>query len=153
MREAINRVPMDVATQFRRPASLGLDTYILVQTLPEIVVGLFPVRLTQQRTPAFLVLPQASNANAGIICIGSHNVTIANGIELAAGQGFLLSTMPTPQQQMMGAMGPGIMPQMMDASAGGLTYMLFDMYDIVVVATVPGQMLRVMFMSPPRGRR
>lgn len=143
---------MDVAGRFREPASLGPDTYILVQTLPEIVVGLFPVRLTQQRTPAFLVLPQASNANAGIICIGSHNVTVANGIELAAGQGFLLSTMPTPQQQMMGAMGPGIMPQMMDSSAR-LTYMLFDMYDIVVVATVPDQVLRVMFMSPPRSRR
>jgi hypothetical protein len=128
-----------------------MDTYIMPQTLPVLVVGLAPRRLTLTRQPAFLVLPQASNANGGVICIGGSNVSIANGIELAAGQAFLLATMPSPQQQQMGGLGIGISRQLADASLSS-TYMLFDMFDIWVVATAINQTLRVMFMSPPRAR-
>lgn len=143
--------PIDVNTYARNPASLGPDTYILPQTLPQLTVGVVARRLTLQRTPCFLCMPQADNINTATICIGGPNVTILNGIELLAGQAFLLSTMPTPQQQMLGNMGIGITQQVTEASAV-MTYMLFDMYDIWVVAAAADQSLRVMYMSAPRSK-
>jgi len=144
-----NDAPMDINKGIRRPAGFGEDTYLQIHTLPVITVGVAPMRLTPQRTPAFLIMPQASNANGGTICIGGPEVTIANGIEMTGGLAVLFASLPTPQQ-LMGGMGFGMMPQIAPSTPLVVSFLLFDMYDIWVVATAPLQTLRVMYMAAPR---
>ena len=142
-------IPISIDTKNREQARPPSDSYVMVQTLPPILVPLVATRLTPKRTPCFFVQIQASIANTGIIYYGGPNVTVLAGQELDGGRGQIISTDFNPIQKQFGGTGFSNMWQTTDAGVP-LDYMLLDMYDIWIMASVDSQTLRVMYMVPVR---
>jgi hypothetical protein len=142
-------IPIGINTQHRDMARPPEDSYVRVLTLPPILVPLVPTRLTPKPTPCFLVQLQATISNAGIIYWGGSNLTATAGQELDGGRGQILSTDFNPIQKETGSIGMSNMRRTTDSSIPK-NFMLLDLYDIWIMASIDSQTLRVMYMVPVR---
>lgn len=140
---------IDIARRNMNPSTGPDYEYDVFVSFP-ITVGINVVPLSQANIPCTFVIIQASNANAGTVEVGGHDLMIGAGMELTAGRAISFSV-DQSQSPDMGSLGLGNTPYIAAPQRIVRKRRVLNLRNILAVANAPAQTLRILYTVPPKG--